>query len=45
MTIGYFVVSISDAEMLLKIQQTRPKDLNEAKKKQNKKKIIIIIKK
>ena len=27
---GYFVDSISDAEMRLKIQQTRPKDLNEA---------------
>ena len=29
---GYFVDSISDAEMKLKIQQTRPKDLNEAVK-------------
>ena len=27
---GYFIDSISDAEMRLKIQQTRPKDLNEA---------------
>ena len=27
---GYFIDSISDAEMRLKIQQTRPKDLNKA---------------
>ena len=29
---GFFIDSISDAEMRLKIQQTRPKDLNEAVK-------------
>ncbi|MEW8548378.1 MAG: hypothetical protein AB2693_33155, partial [Candidatus Thiodiazotropha sp.] len=32
LSMGFFVDSISDAEMRLKIQQTRPKDLNEAVK-------------
>ncbi|MCG8032936.1 MAG: DDE-type integrase/transposase/recombinase, partial [Candidatus Thiodiazotropha taylori] len=32
LAMGFFVDSISDAEMRLKIQQTRPKDLNEAVK-------------
>ena len=30
LAMGYFIDSISDAEMRLKIQQTRPKDLNDA---------------
>ena len=30
LAMGYFIDAISDAEMRLKIQQTRPKDLNEA---------------
>ena len=32
LAMGFFVDAISDAEMRLKIQQTRPKDLNEAVK-------------
>ena len=32
LAMGYFIDSISDAEMRLKFQQTRPKDLNEAVK-------------
>ena len=32
LAMGFFIDSISDAEMRLKIQQTRPKDLNEAVK-------------
>ena len=32
LAMGFFVAAISDAEMRLKIQQTRPKDLNEAVK-------------
>ena len=32
LAMGYFLDSISDTDMRLKIQQTRPKDLNEAVK-------------
>ena len=32
LAIGYFIDSISDADMRLKTQQTRPKDLNKAVK-------------